>query len=580
MLLGSAPAALASAPTLSPAPCPTSDAAWASESAVLTTEGQSAYSASFGSTGLPLFVQFVGGQLVCAQGTEATGFEEVYADVAAEQAGAAGPYPLSAADGFGDGLTVGDVVTEVDTASSGLTFPAEWAVADSAIATEEAAGFLATITAAPALELGVAAFVAGYSIGTAIDHWFGIDEPAAIASENYPTELGSQIIPEHACLRAGVSRDVIPDFGETKAWCDSQGDAWIYTTRPYQAIVDYAATTTLQPDLVLGGVKPSGGSGSAPNAGYCGYSYGEAPPDVADPDMINLQFNDIAELPAAGGYGGTNCTGLSVYLLPFKVTERGSSEPGDATATLPAVGTGTESTGTAISNFQAAQQSPGSGPFGQWVTHVVAPGDVPAPSPTTPETGELLIPLPTPNELGSDYVTTLDTIGFTDVTLHTIAETEIDTLVGPAAVTNVTPQAGTYALPGAAITVDINPDDAPNPGAGGGGAFTPPALPGVVLPSVATPCNVFPFGIPCWLVGQMGALTASPVTPDFTVNLPWSQSLVVNLGDVFGVDLGSVMGYVRPILLFASFLGIMVWLAGFALGGSTGGGGGAAESEE
>jgi hypothetical protein len=189
----------------------------------------------------------------------------------------------------------------------------------------------------------------------------------------------------------------------------------------------------------------------------------------------------------------------------------------------------------------------------------------------------LVIPAPYPNELATDYQSTLEGDGFTNVSIDVLTDDQADPSQGPSAVVSVTPHAGTYAQPATDIAIDANPADAPAP-ASSGNPFDPPGVPGLKLPAVSTPCNVFPFGAPCWLATQLGQFNAAPVAPSFTVGTPFSGSnIVVDLGSIFGVDFSTVMGVVRPVLLVLSFIGLMVWLAGLAMGGSTGGGGDAAE---
>jgi hypothetical protein len=194
-----------------------------------------------------------------------------------------------------------------------------------------------------------------------------------------------------------------------------------------------------------------------------------------------------------------------------------------------------------------------------------------------PATMPLVIPQPLPNELGSTYTTHLDTEGLTDHEIKELPETEIDPRTGASDVARTSPSSGTRvdpALGGSTlVTVDVNPSTSAGVGSGGGGLFSPPAVPSVRFPSLATPCNVFPFGLPCWLVGQLESLVATPEAPHFAITTPMGE-IVVDLTSVFGVSLSGLMEAVRPILLFVSFIGLMFWLAGMAMGGSTGGGGG------
>ena len=367
-LLGSAPAALASSfgPSLSPVDCPTSDAGWAGFISGATGPGDVVYTdGASGITPIPgvsLFAQLVNGVWECAQGPQADGLEEIFANWTAEQAGAADVYPAATADGFGDGLTIGDYVSTLDTAGGTLPWAESWAsaVGDSAIALESGAGFLASAGAVLApIALGVGAFVAGWQIGTALRSWFGIGEPAAVVTGFYPA-MASQVVLPPACVLLGGGVATVWAH-EPQSWCSTQATPWFEITRPVQLIVKASISTAGNAFPVQGGVTPYTGGGDGHG---CGYSLGAAPPNVADPNMIGYQFNavDATHPNDSGGYGGTNCIGVSFYALPFKVTERGTAEPGDATATITPVGTGSESTGTAITNFKATTPAAGSSP--------------------------------------------------------------------------------------------------------------------------------------------------------------------------------------------------------------------------
>ena len=134
------------------------------------------------------------------------------------------------------------------------------------------------------------------------------------------------------------------------------------------------------------------------------------------------------------------------------------------------------------------------------------------------------------------------------------------------------------------MTVYANPGGSAAPGTITGSPPTAPGLPGLVMPAVTTPCNVFPFGLPCWLVNQIGQFasgTSSP--PAFSISTPsllGGGNLTVDLNHPFGADLSGIMAIVRPVLLLLATIGIFVWLAGMAMGGSTGSGRTANESEE
>jgi hypothetical protein len=205
-----------------------------------------------------------------------------------------------------------------------------------------------------------------------------------------------------------------------------------------------------------------------------------------------------------------------------------------------------------------------------------------------PDVMPLVIPAPNPNETYQAYTTRLQQLGIQGTISDTAADdTELNPALGPDAVIQVTPAAGTRVLPSASVATVSNPDSANQPGTGGGatGPPTAPALPGISLPQAPTPCNVFPFGIPCWIANQLQPLNGGATAPNFQIGVPslicsGCAPLSIDLNAPFGVPLSSIMAVIRPLLLFLSFLGLVYWLGGFALGGSTSGGGTAEATEE
>jgi len=201
-------------------------------------------------------------------------------------------------------------------------------------------------------------------------------------------------------------------------------------------------------------------------------------------------------------------------------------------------------------------------------------------------TGSQTVTLPqiTSGETFDQYRDAAKAAGITGpITDVVLTDTEADPSVPPNDVTATVPTAGSQVDPSTAVQVDTNPADNTGTGTGTGtGGPVGPVPPGITPPTGATPCNVFPFGVPCWTATQLAAFNASPVAPTFDMNLPFTScgsagatcGIHANLGSVFGVDTSSVMSYIRPILLAVSLIGIVWWIAGFALGGSTGGGGG------
>jgi hypothetical protein len=204
---------------------------------------------------------------------------------------------------------------------------------------------------------------------------------------------------------------------------------------------------------------------------------------------------------------------------------------------------------------------------------------------TTIQTQTITLPQITHNETADDYRRRLEVAGLLGtISVSVLPDTSADVSVAPDDVVRTSPAAGTQVDPKASVTIYTNPDDvSATPVTGPVG----PIAPGVSIPQAATPCSVFPFGIPCWIHDSLsGGLTATAQAPSFSVALPDGVcrsnpqcAIEGNLGNVFGVDLSSVMNVVRPILLFLSLLALGVWLAGMAMGGSTSGGGGGGGGE-
>src|SRR5438270_11449986 len=93
-----------------------------------------------------------------------------------------------------------------------------------------------------------------------------------------------------------------------------------------------------------------------------------------------------------------------------------------------------------------------------------------------------------------------------------------DPSVKPNDVVRTSPGAGTAVAPTTSVAVYTNPDATPTIA---GGSPASPTLPGISAPSGAgTPCNVFPFGIPCWIGSQLSTLDASLTAPSFSIGTP------------------------------------------------------------
>jgi hypothetical protein len=126
---------------------------------------------------------------------------------------------------------------------------------------------------------------------------------------------------------------------------------------------------------------------------------------------------------------------------------------------------------------------------------------------------------------------------------------EPDTRYGPNEVTEtpVEPQPGSIQPRGTPIEVEVNGADAPVPpgSTGGGGGIDLSPL------SALTPCERFPFGVPCWVNDALGGWSGSGQAPVFDFPMP--------IGDDLHVDLSvaePLLTPIRPLLLLSSMLGL------------------------
>ncbi len=209
-----------------------------------------------------------------------------------------------------------------------------------------------------------------------------------------------------------------------------------------------------------------------------------------------------------------------------------------------------------------------------------------------------VIPAPLPNEVPSDYETRLEYQGFTTHTVHVLDPETLDPFQEANTVVTTNPAPGSVYDPAAApstpVELQVNPASMPatgpasGPGSGPGtgpAAVSQPYIPagpidplGIDFPNFdLSPCNVFPFGIPCWMVHQVSALATTATPPSFTLTVPFVGPWTIDLGNVFGADTSSILDVWRPAMLFTITVGFLLWLAGLAMSGHTGGGGGESE---
>jgi len=164
-----------------------------------------------------------------------------------------------------------------------------------------------------------------------------------------------------------------------------------------------------------------------------------------------------------------------------------------------------------------------------------------------------LVPAPGAGETYSAYLARLQDLGLVGSSTVLTGDT-LDPTKGPNEVVRVNPQPGTRVQNGSTVATQVNPPDAaPAPGAAPGSS---PAIHSINLTplQVASPCNVFPFGVPCWVVGALGSASVSGQCPNFSQGLPFGQAVTVD-GCVFD----PAVSIYKPVMLWASFIGL-AWL--------------------
>ncbi len=195
-----------------------------------------------------------------------------------------------------------------------------------------------------------------------------------------------------------------------------------------------------------------------------------------------------------------------------------------------------------------------------------------------PQPYDLEIPAIQPNELASTYKTELESLGFTDVNVQTLPESDTDPALGPGAATGVAPSPGTEVPPSTDVTVEANPDTAgpaePTKGIGG------PTLPGIKLPSFPVLCKGFPFGVPCWLIQTIEGWSTSASAPELGIeNLEVEKHTVT--GAKFKLSrLEPIMEKVRPAMVIFATIGLVLLFYRFAKGGGPPSGGGGDSSPD
>ncbi len=427
----------------------------------------------------------------------------------------------------------------------------------------------------PSFALGVGAFYVGWQVGTAIDTLLGIDSGTG-------TAFGGGLSVTPAAGNALTYYPAGTDLFAASGLTCSSGCTAIHAKLPTASwVVRWSNSNNWVREM-----DPAVAPSPNPDNGSCDYSVSQRPPGGAWVDILKTDMVTSSSCfgPPAPPFPIPSALITKVYVIPAQTANvPGPGQSGNPlTQTVTTAYTGPNEAGKRTGASRMLSD-PTYDAWQRWYCSF-RPDDCGGPLPTPAGVTTVTIPSITPGETYGQYAAALQSAGvlgrITDVTLSDAAA---DPSLGPYSVVSTSPSPGTRVAPETNVQVMTNPATTPGSAPGGGAPGTP-ALPGVVVPTAATPCNVFPFGIPCWLSSQLNALSSTATAPSFSIGLPAAIcgrgcALNVNLDHPFGADLSAVMATARPILLVLSFVGLVVWLAGIALGGSTGGGG-SAEAED
>lgn len=346
---------------------------------------------------------------------------------------------------------------------------------------------------------------------------------------------------------------------------------------------------TCDQELVAQGLQPVN---VTDGSGAYGWSYWSADGDGAVEGTSSTASPTYTEAD-----GVTLAKGTKVYVV---VNEPGSTVPGGlpvpscAGVTVPACESAFQQAGfTATPTVTWDNGASTNTPVGNVITVSPAQGmdaSMPADTPIAIDGAGLVVPAPAANEVYTQYQTELVQGGFpggANATITVLDPFSLDPFQGANSVVTVSPAPGHVldpsAAPGQAFKLSVNPDPMPYTGTGTGTTggtqtggttcidptacatadpFTGPTIDPnkIEFPNVPTPCNVFPFGVPCWLYQQVQQFNAAPVAPSGTITTPYGN-ISIDLSNVDGVDFGQVMAYARPIMLFMCFAGWVLWLA-------------------
>jgi hypothetical protein len=434
--------------------------------------------------------------------------------------------------------------------------------------------------------LAAAAGIVGFEVGTAARSLFFHDERPAIAGEAVAMiykEAGQAVLPGQvngvtptpqtdqwyaarnttgsiyaptACNGA-TPPETVPGLSKIGPYQTSTACGGLMEVHFRKGVRLGAPETTLRPGATQHGTRYSWPSGSEGTNGEATtvtrerviteLNGGEYPTVVAwlDSNMGGTSQDPTGQtttVPSCAGDLYAQCAAKlqSAGLVPVRTTV----EPAQADLEKPA--------------DAVIEQHPAGGARVETATEVnviTNPGDATMPR-RVPEPGTMT---------AEQYLAALQAAGLVGTTV-VLEPAYVDTTRGPGAVVQVQPQPGTAVAPGTTVTVRVNPGEAP---AAGGGLFTPPVVPPIDFSplQLGAACNVFPFGVPCWVAELIGNFTGGgPVTPSVDLHFPMAGE-----GNNWHVDLAlfdPIMGTVRAVVGVLACVSMLWLFYGVAFGGS------------
>jgi len=452
----------------------------------------------------------------------------------------------------------------------------------------------------PAVGLGVTAAFVGFSVGTAARQIFFAEQMPATGSN--PGELSAAPGTTGATQTFSGLKPINPEWTIDPTFFGSQkwpSDGW--AAQRYGGGTDYPAwaESFAQPwggyqfvPSTLVSIFP--GTRAGFNSQMAFKPSESTPPQATQVAGVDVQKPNV-EFPTWSEYSGSAATvddavqaELNTYperyptLIPWLDHELGGSSP-DPTSTEVAVPSCTGDLWLACkakieaASLVAAREvlSFANADLTKPAAAVItltppAPTIVEQPSTVTvttnPDTDAMPLALPEPqlDETYDAYVGRLQALGHAGtVERIDLTDATLDPTQGPSAVASTIPGSGTRIAPSSLVKVRVNPATAPAPG--GAPGPTVPAIDFSPL-SQTSPCNKFPFGVPCWIVGALGGFSGAGDCPNFDVPFTGDGSFGNQAMNVDACIAQPVVDVVRPLLLIGCLFG-MGWLfMGAAMG--------------